>query len=172
MHLRELGCRVEGVGQEGKTGADSHRAYDEFVEVPGVRRRSVRASPEPAGEGRAAPRRRGRTASSSASSAQSSPASAAAPSAAPAPSRAAAPARQSTAARRPALPPEVALWLEVVPGLASGSKVELGVAAEALRKHGLLSRNASSTKLFRKYPESFELAPARQPNAVHYRGPT
>src|SRR5664279_5299000 len=44
IHLRELGCRVEGVGQEGKTGAESHRAYDDFVEVPGVRKRVTRAA--------------------------------------------------------------------------------------------------------------------------------
>src|SRR5450432_778865 len=48
IHLRELGCRVEGVGQEGKTGAESHRAYDDFVEVPGVRKRATRtARPAP-----------------------------------------------------------------------------------------------------------------------------
>jgi NYN domain len=145
IHLRELGCRVEGVGQEGKTGADSHRAYDDFIELPGVRKRSTRSAP--AVEAKPAPSRRR---------------------SAPAPVEAAEPAAH--ARRAPAVPAEVALWLEVVPGLASGGKVELGVAAEALRKHGLLSRNASSTRLFKKYPQSFDLAPARQPNAVHYRG--
>ena len=50
------------------------------------------------------------------------------------------------------LPGEVERWLDAVPGLASGERVELKVAAEALRKEKLLSRNASSTTLFKKHP--------------------
>jgi NYN domain len=133
IHLRELGCRVEGVGQEGKTGAESHRAYDDFVELPGVRKRAAKAP-------KAAPDK---------------PVSAPAPT--PAPAR-----------RAPAVPDEVARWLDAVPELVSGAKVGLGVAAEALRKGELLSRNASSTRLFGKYPELFELLPAAQPNSVRY----
>ena len=133
IHLRELGCRVEGVGQEGKTGAESHRAYDDFVEVPGVRKRATRtARPVVAKAAEAAPPR-------------------------PAPP-----------SRAPVLPEDASLWLEAVPGLASGSKVELGIAAEALRKGKLLSRNASSTRLFGRYPALFELSPAQQPNSVRY----
>ncbi len=135
IHLRELGCRVEGVGQEGKTGAESHRAYDDFVEVPGVRKRATRtARPTAAKAAEATPPR---------------------PAPAPPP-------------RAPALPEDASLWLEAVPGLASGSKVELGIAAEALRKGKLLSRNASSTRLFGRYPALFELTPAQQPNSVRY----
>jgi hypothetical protein len=139
IHLRELGCRVEGVGQEGKTGAESHRAYDDFVEVPGVRKRATR------------------TARPVAASATES-----------APSRPAPASRPALRPRAPALPDDVSLWLEVVPGLASGSKVELGIAAEALRKGKLLSRNASSTRLFGRHPALFELSPAQQPNSVRY----
>lgn len=129
IHLRELGCRVEGVGQEGKTGAESHRAYDDFIELPGVRKRATRTprgAPEKAVDAPVAPRRVAE------------------------------------------VPDDVSHWLEVVPGLASGSKVELSVAAEALRKDKLLSKSASSTKLFRKYPELFDLLPANQPNSVRY----
>jgi hypothetical protein len=68
------------------------------------------------------------------------------------------------------VPGDVERWLDAVPGLASGESVELKVAAEALRKEKLLSRNASSTTLFKKHPDWFELAPARQPNSVRYRG--
>jgi hypothetical protein len=53
MHLRDRGCRVEGVGQEGKVGAESHLAYDDFSPLPWVG-----AGGE--GAGRAAPRRPGR----------------------------------------------------------------------------------------------------------------
>ena len=130
IHLRELGCRVEGVGQEGKTAAESHRTYDDFIELPGVRKRVTRtARPTPVKETEEV---------------------------APLPRR------------ESVVPDEVSLWLEAVPGLSSGSKVELGIAAEALRKGKLLSRNASSTRLFGKYPTLFELAPAQQPNSVRY----
>jgi len=135
MHLRDRGCRVEGVGQEGKVGAESHLAYDDFISLPMGRGRAAKA---PAA---AAPRRTGR-----------------APAAAPA------------KARLPVVPGDVERWLDAVPGLASGESVELKVAAEALRKEKLLSRNASSTTLFKKHPDWFELAPARQPNSVRYRG--
>ena len=142
IHLRELGCRVEGVGQEGKTGAESHRAYDDFVEVPGVRKRVSRAARPAAARAAEASITR--------------------------PAPASSPPRPVPAPRAPALPEDASLWLEAVPGLASGSKVELGIAAEALRKGKLLSRNASSTRLFGRYPALFELSPAQQPNSVRY----
>ncbi|MEO5883541.1 MAG: NYN domain-containing protein [Caldimonas sp.] len=135
MHLRDRGCRVEGVGQEGKVGAESHLAYDDFTTLPVGRGRAARA---PA----AAPRRTAR---------------------APAPSVA-------PAGRIPAVPGDVVRWLDAIPGLASGDRIELKVAAEALRKEKMLSRNASSTSLFKKHPDWFELAPARQPNSVRFRG--
>jgi hypothetical protein len=61
-------------------------------------------------------------------------------------------------------------WLDAVPGLASGERVELNVAAKALREQDLLSRRASSTTLFKRHADWFELAPARQPNSVRFRG--
>ena len=33
IRLREKGCRVEGIGQEGKTGDDSKPVYDDFVDI-------------------------------------------------------------------------------------------------------------------------------------------
>jgi len=143
MHLRDKGCRVEGVGQEGKTGVESPLAYDHFESLPVGRGRAVKApAPAPA----AAPRRSGR---------------------APPPPP---PSPPPPPVRVPAVPTDVERWLEVVPGLASGERVELKVAAEALRKEKMLSRNASSTTLFKKHPDWFELAPARQPNSVRFRG--
>jgi len=84
-------------------------------------------------------------------------------------SRSAAVVPASAPARTLAVPGDVTRWLRAVPGLASGDRVELKVAAEALRKGELLSRNASSTTLFRKHPDWFELIPARQPNSVRFR---
>ncbi len=149
VHLRELGCRVEGVGQEGKTGAESPRAYDAFVDLPVARKRTTRAAPV-----------------------KSRDVDEDEPALAPAPARraAAAPASAPTTRRAAELPDDVARWLDALPELASGRKVELNVAAEALRREGLLSKSGASTKLFRKYPDSFELAAGKQPNWVRYRG--
>jgi hypothetical protein len=130
LHLRELGCRVEGVGQQGKTGADSPRAYDAFVELASGRRRAAKAPAPREAAAKPVPRR------------------------AP-----------------PPLSADVAAVLRAVPNLASGDAVELRFAAEGLRKAGLLARNASSTRLFKRYPDSFVLAPAAQPNTVRYRAP-
>jgi hypothetical protein len=86
------------------------------------------------------------------------------------------PARGATARAPGALPtaPDDELLrriLEAVPALGDGDAVELGGAAQQLRAAQLLAKTAPSTKLFRKYPERFELTPARQPNKVRYRSP-
>ena len=128
LHLRELGCRVEGVGQKGKTGADSPRAYDGFTELGVERRRAAKTA-------------------RSVKEAEAKPA----------------------LQRPPALPDEVAQVLAAIPRLASGEGVELRLAAEALRKNKLLAKNASLTRLFRRYPESFVLMPEAQPRTVRYR---
>jgi uncharacterized protein (TIGR00288 family) len=130
IHLRERGCRVEGIGQAGKTGADTPRVYDDFVDLPQARRTAPRSPTRPPAKAVARPAR-------------------------PAPAL-------------PPLPDDLAAWLAAIPELASGGKVELNVAAEALRKAGLLSRSGSSTKLFRKYPDELVLLPAKQPNSVQF----
>jgi hypothetical protein len=129
LHLRELGCRVEGVGQEGKTGAESPRAYDAFVELPAHRRRPAKTARPAAKTADAKPLLR--------------------------------------AALQ--LPAEVSSVLAAIPQLIAGAPVELRFAAEALRKAGLLARTASSTRLFKRHPDSFVLAPSAQPNTVRFR---
>jgi hypothetical protein len=129
LYLRELGCRVEGVGQKGKTGVDSPRAYDGFTELATGQRRVAKTARPAAKAADAKPAQR----------------------------------------RSPVLPAEIAGVLAAIPRLASGDAVELRFAAEALRKAGLLAKNASLTRLFKRYPESFMLAPAAQPNTVRYR---
>jgi hypothetical protein len=167
IHLRERGCRVEGIGQAGKTGVETPRVYDEFVDLPQPRRTAAKtAARTPA---------KSRTPASAALTARApAPASGSARTPAPATPRAStqtsAQARATArATAAPLVADELAAWLAAIPELASGKKVELNVAAEALRKAGLLSRSGSSTKLFRKYPDELVLLPARQPNSVQYR---
>lgn len=144
--LRELGCRVCGFGQKGKSAAnvahDYLRVYDDF--------QVIAAS---AAKVRAAPRKSAKAA-----------AGAAGPRTEPAPP----PVSATVAMLRPPEQDEVRRILEVVPALLDGKKVELGAAAAQLRAAGLLAKNAPSSKLFRQYPHLFELTPARQPNKVQY----
>ena len=61
--------------------------------------------------------------------------------------------------------------LDAIPELRGGDKLELRIAAEGLRAAQLLAKNASSTKLFKKYPMAFALTPPTQPNKVQYLRP-
>ena len=136
IRLREKGCRVEGIGQQGKTGDDSKPVYDSFVDLLHQKKPEAAAS---------APRKR------------------------------AAPARKVSVPKPvapavPALPDDVQRILAAIPELRGGAKLELRIAAERLRADGLLTKNAPSTKLFKKYLDFFVLTPERQPNKVQYQG--
>ncbi len=71
----------------------------------------------------------------------------------------------------PPLPDEVERVLAAIPELREGVPFELRHAAERLRTAGLLAKSAPSTKLFKKHPEFFALAPQRQPNKVQFQRP-
>ena len=157
--LREKGCRVVGLGQQGKTGDETQAAYDGFTVLAHRKGRTSTEKPAPAQAPAPAP----------------APAKAAERRAAPA-----APAKKVASRRRvaasapapaPALPEKAAAILQALPGLARGEVVELRVAAERLREAALLSRSGSSTKLFGQFPELFELSPPKAPNHVRALGP-
>ena len=112
QRLREKGCRVLGIGQAGKTGAESPLAYDEFTDLAHRKAVSVvKATPAPRSR-TAAPRTR---------------------------AVAAAPAKPVPASvPAPSLPADVAGVLEAIPALKTGAAVQLNEVGEALRRHGLL----------------------------------
>jgi NYN domain len=58
--------------------------------------------------------------------------------------------------------------LHAAPSLRTGQPQRLGDIAKALHDAKLLGRNATSTKLFKKFPQHFEMSPAKQPNQVCY----
>lgn len=58
--------------------------------------------------------------------------------------------------------------LDAAPALKSGEYQALGDIAKSLHDAKLLGKNATSTKLFKKYPGQFELSPVKQPNKVRY----
>ena len=144
--LREKGCRVVGVGQDGKTGDETKGVYDDY-EVLAHRKGPARA---PAAKAAAPAKRTSRRATAKTAAKTEPP-----PPAVPAP---------------PALPEPVRRILDALPELAEGRTLELQVAAERLRKAALLSKSGSSAKLFDRYPDLFELAPAVRPNKVRLRG--
>jgi uncharacterized LabA/DUF88 family protein len=141
--LREKGCRVVGVGQDGKTGDETIAAYDDY-EVLSHRAPRASAKPAAASPPPKPPAKR--------SAAKRSAPKKAAPPAVPAP-----------------LPDAARAILEALPALAGGETVELRVAAERLREAGLLTRRGSSTKLFGQFAEVFELLPPKAPNHVRLR---
>ncbi|HEU4460577.1 MAG TPA: NYN domain-containing protein [Methylibium sp.] len=154
--LRELGFYVCGFGQQGKSArdvAEYQRVYDEFkvVAAPAARQRSAaRKTASRAAPGAIAEQRMPVAANES-----------------PAPAKP--PPRPKVAILRPPDEDEVRRILEAVPALLEGQKVELSHAATLLRDKQLLAKNRSSTQLFKKYPQQFELTPEQQPNKVQYR---
>ena len=180
IRLREKGCRVEGIGQQGKTGDDSKPVYDDFIDLAHHKARAGTTA-------RAAPRKRAASKPVEAAAAPARPAARpdepvqmrAQPVPATRRTRSRAPvsavvqsaATPDAARPEPRLPDDVARILAAVPELWRGGKLELGIAAEQLRAEKLLARSATSTRLFKKYPDHFALTPERQPNKVQYVGP-
>ena len=56
IRLREKGCRVEGIGQEGKTGDDAKPVYDDFIDLPHRKARGTAVRAASAKRGRASAR--------------------------------------------------------------------------------------------------------------------
>ncbi len=156
--LREKGCRVCGIGQRGKTGDETVAVYDEFMDL----------AHHSAGGSRAAPARKMAVKAAEKKVAAKAPA--AAPKAVPERSAKAVP---KAAARKPAaratLPaPDVQRILQAVPALGGGNEVALNDIAKLLRADGLLGKNASSIRLFDKFPADFEVL--QHPDRVRWIG--
>ncbi len=180
IRLRERGCRVEGIGQEGKTGDDSKPVYDEFIDL--THRRSLTtatatsttvvktASRKAAGKRVAGTGRNTRSRSAvnenKAESSRSTPVPAVV--AAPPPPQ---PAPRAAERRAATNPDEVERMLAALPELQDGVRMQLNQAKERLLAAGLLAKSAPSTKLFRKYPALFVLTPEKTPNKVQYLPP-
>jgi hypothetical protein len=139
IRLREKGCHVCGIGQQGKTGEETAAVYDEFVDLKHQPARAAAVKQQPA-RAPTVKRPAGR-------------------------SRAIQPPVPEPA---PALPEEAQRILDALPDLRSGQRMELNLAAEALRAANLLGRRASSPKLFKKFPQWFVLTPENQPSKVQY----
>ena len=177
IRLREKGCRVCGIGQQGKTGEETVAVYDEFTDLAhhgatAVPRTSPAAHTSPAPPARKAATR---TAAKTTRTRSASPAvSPATPAPAPAPARKAA---AKTAARKtakaaakpvPQTSEAAEFILQAVPALRSGNDVPLNDVAQALRAAGLLGKHGSSLKLFDKLTAEF--AVLQHPDRIRWTG--
>ena len=173
--LREKGCRVVGIGQEGKTGDETQLVYDEFTVMAHRKTRATAAAPRPARK--TASRGTAKTAARPSARATAKAAAdelAAAPAETPARKtatrrRAAASAAPAPAPVAPPVPEKVQQMLAQLPELSRGGTLELRVASVRLREAGLLTRSGSSTKLFGQFADRFELLPPGNPNHVRLR---
>lgn len=68
----------------------------------------------------------------------------------------------------PQSPPAISQILDAAPALKTGQPQPIGDIAKLLHDKKLIGKNAASTKLFKKYPQVFELSPLKQPNTVRY----
>jgi uncharacterized protein (TIGR00288 family) len=158
IRLREKGCRVCGIGQQGKTGDETVGVYDAFTDLEhkgGRQSATPPPAPAPARKTRAKP-------AAKTAAAKTTPA--AKKTAARAASR-----KPAAAPPPPAPPSEAAEFiLQAVPALRTGREVALNDAAQALRAAGLLGKHGSSLKLFDKLTDEF--AVLQHPDRIRWTG--
>ena len=146
VRLRELGCRVVGFGQHGKTAQDVERdylrVYDEFHVLGAARPASRAAASKSVAKPRVA--KVAKTA------------------------RPAKPAVETPPAP-PVFPAEVEAVLAACPDLRQGRAMRLNAAGKALHDSGVLNKNGRPSALFKRLEPHFEMLPADKPEQVRLR---
>ncbi|WP_432729622.1 NYN domain-containing protein [Variovorax sp. W6] len=160
IRLREKGCRVCGIGQQGKTGEETVGIYDAFTDI------AHNAVAKPAA--RTAPAKK--TAAAKTTRAKAAPAAKkAAAKTAARKTTAKAASKPEPQPQQPPPPSEAAEFiLQAAPALRSGKDVPLNDVAKALRTAGLLGKNSSSLKLFEKLTAEFSLM--QHPDRIRWTG--
>jgi len=151
VRLRERGIKVLCGSEYRKMVLEAVKAYDGVIYV-------------------------GRNAGSETAAAKAPPA--AKKTVAPAPAAKKAPAKKAPATKKAAPNPASAatvtpsdqvtkdMILEAFPKLRTGEWLQISDVAKALHDNKLLSKSASSPKLFKRFPQIFGLKPEKQPNQV------
>lgn len=153
VRLRERGIKVLCASEYRKMAPEAVRAYDGVIYVgrnTGAEPVAVKASP--AAKQAAAP-----APASKKTTVKKTPA-AKKVAAKPAPGASTTPANQVTKE----------LILEAFPKLRTGEWLQISDVAKALHDQKLLSKNASSPRLFKRFPDHFEVQPPKQPNQVRF----
>ncbi len=156
VRLRERGIRMICVSERTKMASEAVHAYDSVLFV-GKEMEKGRAKAEVPAPVKRAPVRKS-------VAGKTPPASTAEPATKKVTSKKAQPSAKSEAKA------EVTLEaiLRAAPMLEAGQTQPLGDIVKQLHSAKLIGKNAASTKLFKKFPERFELTPAKQPNQVRY----
>jgi uncharacterized LabA/DUF88 family protein len=162
VRLRERGIKVVCVAERGKMAQDAAPAYDQVLYVGEDKDdRPTTLDTKPALTPRVRATAKGVAAKSQAAKVT--------PPKPPVPKQSgaiAAAAKKSVSAAKEALTVEIIL--AAVPNLQTGQWQPLGEVVKVLHAAKLLSRSATSTKLFKRFPEAFELAPTDKPNQVRF----
>lgn len=151
VRLRERGIKVLCASDYRKMAPEAVKAYDGVIYVG----RSTSADPTPAKP--PPPPKKAAPAAAKKAPAKKAPA-----------AKKAAAKTTATATANPADKVTKDMVLQTVPRLRTGDWLPLSDAAKALHDQKLLSKSASSVKLFKRFPNHFELKPAKQPNQVRY----
>jgi len=166
IRLREKGCRVCGIGQQGKTGEETIGIYDAFTDIahnavakPAARTvpakktaaaKTARAKAVPAAKKAATKTAARKTTAKAAGKAEPRPE------------------PQQQAQQQPQPSEAAEFILQAAPALRSGKDVPLNDVAKALRTAGLLGKNSSSLKLFEKLTAEFALM--QHPDRIRWIG--
>ncbi|MEO5736744.1 MAG: NYN domain-containing protein [Variovorax sp.] len=158
IRLREKGCRVCGIGQQGKTGEETTAAYDDFTDLQHQGSRGSSSAVASAAPSAAAARKVAVKAAAKTPRAK----------AAPAAKKVAAKTAARKTAKAAAVSEAAEFILKAAPALRSGTEVALNDIAQALRAAKLLGKHASSIKLFEKLPAEFVVL--QHPDRIRWIG--
>lgn len=165
IRLREKGCRVCGIGQQGKTGEETVGIYDAFTDIAHNAVAKPAARTAPAKKTAAAKTTRAKAAPAAKKTATKTAARKTAAKAASRPEPKPEPQQQ---AQQPQPSEAAEFILQAAPALRSGKDVPLNDVAKALRTAGLLGKNSSSLKLFEKLTAEFALM--QHPDRIRWTG--
>ncbi len=158
VRLRERGIRMVCVSERTKMAQEAIHAYDEVIYVGNEAHKVAEKSPVTP-----APAKKVAAKKASAKKAVTPTPAALVPAKKAATKKTAAPAKGQGSA-------EVSIdqILTAAASLRLGQLQPLAKVVEQLHAAKLLGKNASSTKLFKKFPKNFELTPTKQPNEIRY----
>lgn len=164
IRLRERGIRMICVSDRSKMASEAVAAYDEIVYFGAVQ--SVGASQVPAVV--IAPPKSAPISSLTKKAAIKKPETKKV-AAKSAPIKASS-GKKPTSKKVAVVPAKITLRqiLDAAPTLRTGQSQHLSEIVKLLHDAKLLGKNALSTKLFKTFPQNFELTPAKQPNQVRY----
>ena len=182
QRLREKGCVVRGIGQQGKVGDETQDVYDDYTVLEHHKSAAPAEKPARKTAARKTPAKKTaaakKTPAAKKTATKTPPTKAArktaarktaAPEPVPAPTPAPPPAPTDRSPRPGHGGASARDVLACLPELSGGQGLALNVAVQRLREAQLLGKNSSSLKLFAQLGDAFELLPHDKPTQVRLR---